>query len=222
MTDYRHIRRQVIDAARWLSSHGYFGGKRNAGGNVSIRIPDADDDLVAITPSGVPYGEIDLEDICIVDRRQSLVSGRRPPSMETGLHLGIYGCRSEVGAVVHTHQPFASVLAVMNRPIGALFDEVTLALGPEVAVVPYAVSGSPELAANVATAAANGCNAYIMQNHGALALGPTMDKALRNAELLEKAAQVVVRALAAGGPVGELPPESTALLNELQQAKDHI
>jgi len=82
------------------------------------------------------------------------------------MHVAIYRTRLDVNAVVHTHQPYGSVLAALNTPIPPLFDEVTLALGDIIEVAPYALSGSPELAANVATLLPNNANAYLIQNHG--------------------------------------------------------
>jgi ribulose-5-phosphate 4-epimerase/fuculose-1-phosphate aldolase len=121
------------------------------------------------------------------------------------MHSVIYQKRPEVNAIVHTHQAYGSVFAVLNMSVPALFDEVSWALGKSVEVISYALSGSRELAANVGAKLSNNANAYVIQNHGILALGKTMDKALLHAELLEKAAQIYYLALSTGKPVTELP-----------------
>ena len=159
------------------------------------------------------------EDICILDFDQNLVSGKRVPSLEASMHLSVYRNRPEVGAVLHTHQHYASVLSVINEPIPPLFDEVSLYLGDPIEVVPYGMSGSPELMANVTAALGNGCNGYILQNHGALCLGRTLEEAATNAELLEKTAKVYYHALCTGKEIGLLPREILDVFQQLRKAK---
>ncbi len=206
MDRYHHYRRDVIKCCQWLCQHGFFGSLLSAGGNVSIKIPEAN--ALVITPSGRPYMDLVPEDICVLDFDLNRIDGHLAPSIETAMHVGIYKTRSDVGAVVHTHQPHASVFALINRPIPALFDEVCLAIGETVDVVPYAFSGTPELVEKVTQTVNNGCNCFVMQNHGALNLGRTLEDAWKNAELLEKTAQVYYQALATGLPINTMP-EST-------------
>ncbi len=214
MDSYGTYQREVLEASLWLWKHGYFGSTRGTGGNVSVRIHGKN--LMAVTPSSVKYNEIGSEDICIVDLSGKLIEGSRVPSMESGMHAAVYRERSDVNAVVHTHQAYGSVFALLNIPIPPLFDEIALVLGESVEVVPYAMSGSAELADNVANRLANNANAYIIQNHGIIALGKSMDKALLAAELLEKAAQTYCLALSTGKPVGELPGPICRLVRTLR------
>jgi L-fuculose-phosphate aldolase len=203
MSKYDDQKAAVLAAARWLSENGYFGGKRGSGGNVSTRGPG--DGRIVITPSGLPYRVMGAADICVIDADRTQIEGNRPPSMEAGMHIAIYQRRPDVGAVVHTHSVFASVLALINRPIPPLLDEVTCEIGPRVKIVPYAISGSPELAQTVAAALDDVNACYIIQNHGALSLGRDLEQALRHAELLEKAAQVYYNALSTGREISTLP-----------------
>jgi L-ribulose-5-phosphate 4-epimerase len=216
MDPYLIYRQDVIDCCRWLCQHGYFGSLLSAGGNVSVRLPD--EPVLVITPSGKPYMDLVPEQICVLDFELNPIAGDLKPSIETGMHAGIYRSRPDVGAVVHTHQPQASVFALINRPIPALFDEVALAIGETVDVVPYAFSGTPELAENVRRTVANGCDCFVLQNHGALNLGRTLDQAWKNAELLEKTAQVYSQALTTGQPVTTLPPETVACVRQLRKS----
>jgi ribulose-5-phosphate 4-epimerase/fuculose-1-phosphate aldolase len=119
---------------------------------------------------------------------------------------------------VHSHQIYGSALALINTPVPALFDEVSLALGPLIDVIPYGLSGSPELASNTAIKLSNKANAYIIQNHGILALGKTMHQALLNAELLEKAAHAYCLALSTGKPVTTLPKSTVDLFIALRNS----
>jgi L-fuculose-phosphate aldolase len=201
---YRQWRKMVLDACMWLSEQGYFGSLRGSGGNVSVRI---DECAMAVTPSGIRYQEMTVDDICIL--RFGLdaieVKSGRHPSMESGMHGMIYQNRPDAGAVVHTHQTYGSVFALTNTAIPALFDEVALSLGPVIEVVPYAFSGSRELADNVASKLSNLANAYIIQNHGIVTLGKTLHEAMLHAELVEKTARIYALALSTGKSIGTLP-----------------
>ena len=135
MGDYDRIRREVLDSSRWLAEHGYL-GQLSSGGNISARVPG--EKSIAITPSGRTYFSLDLNDICIIDFDQNPIEGSLAPSIETGMHIGVYRNRPDVNAVIHTHQPFASTLSVINKPIPALFDEIIVEIGHEVGIVPYA------------------------------------------------------------------------------------
>jgi L-ribulose-5-phosphate 4-epimerase len=215
MDPYLQPRKEVIECCQWLCRHGYFGTLLSAGGNVSVRIPN--EPVLVITPSGKPYMDLVPEEICVLDFDLNPIAGELAPSIETAMHVGIYRNRKDVGAVVHTHQAHASIFALINHPIPALFDEVALSIGETVDVVPYALSGTPELVENVTRTVANGCDCFVMQNHGALNLGKNLDKAWKNAELLEKSAQVYSQALATGKPVTTLPEETLELVRQLRK-----
>ena len=217
MDRYLRYRKEIIACCRWLCQHGYFGSLLSAGGNVSVRV--ADEPVLVITPSGRPYMELAPEEICVVDFELQQIEGTSAPSIETAMHAGIYRSRPDVGAVVHTHQACASIFALINQPIPPLFDEVTLAIGETVDVVPYAFSGTPALVENVKRTVANGCYCFILQNHGALNLGGTLDEAWKNAELLEKTAQAYYHALTTGKPVTPLPPATLERVREMRKTK---
>ena len=204
MSPFDKERKEVLDASLWLSEQGFFGSSRGSGGNASVRLNQK---AIAITPSGVRYQELQPEDICIVamDNSPIDVKAGLKPSIETGMHNVIYQNRPDVNAVVHTHQIYGSVFAVLNMSIPALFDEISWALGQTIDVISYALSGSSELAANVGEKLSNNANAYIIQNHGILALGKTLDQAILHAELLEKVAHVYCLALSTGKPASTLP-----------------
>jgi ribulose-5-phosphate 4-epimerase/fuculose-1-phosphate aldolase len=123
------------------------------------------------------------------------------PSVETGMHISVYKNRPDVNAVIHTHQPYASIFSLILQAIPALFDEQVANLGREVAVVPYGLSGSNDLLTNITKALENQCNAYILQNHGVLVLGLDMMTVSRNTMILEKTAQVYYQALLSGKDV---------------------
>jgi L-ribulose-5-phosphate 4-epimerase len=215
MGSYEEYKKEVLETSLWLSEHGYFGSLRGTGGNISVRI--AEKDLMAVTPSSVKYHEITPDDICIVDLNGAAIEGKRAPSVEAGMHAAVYRERPDVNAVVHTHQIYGSVFALLNQPIPALFDEVSFTLGESVEVAPYALSGSAELVANVTGKLKNNANAYIIQNHGIIALGKNMDKAVLAAELLEKVAHIYYLALSTGKPITTLPDQVRDMAKGLRE-----
>lgn len=150
MGSYDQYKKEVLETSLWLSDHGYFGSLRGTGGNVSVRINDKD--LMAVTPSSVKYHETTPADICIVDLSGTVVEGSRAPSVEAGMHAVVYRERPDVNAIVHTHQIYGSVFALLNQPIPALFDEVSFTLGESVEV---ALTPSPEARSLLPTSQAN-------------------------------------------------------------------
>ena len=217
MEQYLTYKQKIIDCTQWLSGHGYFGAYRGTGGNVSMRIEG--ESAFAITPSTMPYDELTLDDICILDFDQQPIIGEKKPSVEAGFHLAAYKHRPDVNAVIHTHQIYASIFAVLNQPIPPLFDEVSFHIGHVVDVIPYALSGSPDLITNATTKLSNQCHAYLIQNHGALNLGATLERAWLNVELLEKTARIYHGALATGNDVTLLPADIIDLLKEVRKAE---
>ncbi len=168
-----------------------------------MRVPG--EETIAITPSGKGYDKLSPQEICIVDYSGAPVERGPTPSIETGLHLAVYQNRFDIGAVLHTHQVYASIFAVINQPIPPLFDEAVMALGPVIEVVPYALSGSTELVQNVTARLSSGGRCYLLQNHGALVLDTGLEQAYCNVELLEKCARVYYYALATGKKIATIP-----------------
>lgn len=187
-------RQHVVDMCRTMLERGYL---KATEGNVSVRVPGRR--LYAVTPSNYDYDRMRVEDICLVDFDGKHVpddSGAGlAPSIECGMHANIYRERPDVNAIVHTHQPYASALAFLRKPIPALTDEQVRFLGRQVAIVDYAPSGTGFLARNVQKKVAGGDNAFIIANHGIVALGTDPDRAVFNMALLEKVSIAYLMAL---------------------------
>lgn len=215
MGKYDRDKQTIVKCAHWLSKQGYFGCVRGSGGNISVKLNA--NNMMAITPSRHPYQETSPDDICVVDDHLNPIEGNRTPSVEARMHLSIYKNRSDVHAVIHTHPVFASILSIIDQPIPALFDEITFEIGAGVEVVPYAISGSADLAQNVVSKLGNNCFCYILQNHGALSLGMDIDQAWKNAELLEKVAQVYYFALTTGKKITTLPKDAVDQIYQMRK-----
>ena len=192
--EHRLSRQHVVDMCRTMLERGYL---KATEGNVSVRIPGHK--LYAVTPSNYDYDKMRAEDICIVDFDGKHVpdggGAGLAPSIECGMHANIYRERPDVNAIVHTHQPYASALAFLRKPIPALTDEQVRFLGKEVAIIDYAPSGTGFLARNVQKKVASGDNAFIIANHGIVAVGTDPDRAVFTMALLEKVSLAYLLAL---------------------------
>lgn len=203
MSRYKDYKREVLDISRKLSEEGYFGSKSGTAGNVSMLVEG--EEAIAVTPTRMRYDVMRPEDICIVDFDLHAIEGSHKPSIESPMHVAAYKVRRDVNAVIHTHQTYASSISILNLPIPPLFDEVTLAIGHIVDVVPYALSGTRELHEAVASKLANRCHCYLIQNHGAMCVGEDLDTTFTYVELLEKISSVYAHALATGKEITALP-----------------
>jgi glutamate-1-semialdehyde 2,1-aminomutase len=213
--EHRTSRQHVVDMCRTMLQRGYL---KATEGNISVRVPGQR--LYAVTPSNYDYDRMRTEDVCIVDFDGKHVPDGSgvglAPSIECGMHANIYRERHDVNAIVHTHQPYASALAVLRKPIPALSDEQVRFLGKEVAIVDYAPSGTGFLARNVQKKVSSGDNAFILANHGIVALGTDPDRAVFNMALLEKVSIAYLMALTTeSGKVYTIP----AAIREIAFAK---
>jgi len=200
MKDSQAFKQQVLTYSQSLVRAGYLSG---TGGNLSVRITGTD--MMAVTPSNFDYLEMKVDDICVVDFSLAQIEGVHKPSIESGMHAAVYETRADVGCVIHTHQIYASALALIDTPLPALYDEQVRWLGRSVEIIPYAPSGTGFLKKNIAKMVKNNHNAYILKNHGALSLGPTPERAMHNVLLLEKCALTYVLALCTEKEISKIP-----------------
>ena len=163
-------------------------------GNLSIRLGGT----FVMTPTGVNYDLIGERNVCVLDAKGALLDGEGARSSEWPMHCKIYDL-TDAQAVVHTHSPFAVALSTVCEKIPAVHYSVLRLGGPTVRVAPYTTFGSDGLA-DAASAALDGRFAALLQNHGAVAYGATIDEAYDRAVLLEWLAEVYWRARLAGSP----------------------
>ena len=184
------LREDVAAAARRLAEAGLLVG---TAGNVSARAGDR----VAVTASGVVLGDCAPEHVTVLTTAGEVVEGALRPTSELDLHLGVYA-GTPAGAVVHTHAPYSTAVACVLDELPVLHYQ-QLSLGGAVRVAPYATFGTPELAVHVRVAL-EGRQAALMANHGSVAVGADLDRAVEHALLLEWLAALHHRASALGTP----------------------
>ena len=193
-------RAALAAAGRRLAERGLVIG---TSGNLSARHGD----LVAVTPTGGVIGELTAEQMTVIRLEDGeVVDGELAPTSEVPMHLAVYRA-SFANAIAHTH-------ATTSTAIGLIADEIPLVhyamlgLGGAVRVADYACYGTDKLAENV-VAALEFKQAALMRNHGSIAVGATLAKAVDNLELCEWAAETYHQALLASAVTGRAPRELT-------------
>ena len=189
------VREALVEAMRILHDRGLVNLR---GGNASARV-----DLpygvtyIYITPSARPKHRLNPLDIAVMGLDGSVVEGR--PSSEYRLHLAVYRARGDVRAVVHAHNPLTVAVARLglHEKLVEASVEAKFYIGGCVALVGFHEPGTQELA-EAAARALQKCNAAILENHGAVAVGLSRDpveavyEAVDRLEALEDTARIVL------------------------------
>jgi L-fuculose-phosphate aldolase len=196
------LRAALVEAARAMNRLGI---NRGTSGNASIRGGAG----FLVTPSALPYDRMGPGDVVEMTLEGTPVAATRPPSSEWRFHRDLYAARPDIGAVIHTHAPFATTLACLDRAIPAFHYMVAKAGGTDIRCAGYATFGTQALSDHV-VAAMTGRNACLMSHHGMIAVGPTLDAALGLAVEVEQLAEMYWRALQLGQP---------ALLDDAEMAR---
>lgn len=166
-------------------------------GNFSVRDPETG--FIAISPSGMPYPTITPDDVVIVDVDANVVEGIRKPSSETPMHTMIMKSYPEIGAIVHTHSHYSTVVGTIRDYLPPILTEVCCVVGERVPVTRYGLTGTPDIGESILEVMNSESRAVLMKNHGLILFGATLDEALLISEIVEESAKVYVNALAANG-----------------------
>lgn len=151
-------------------------------GNLSVRF----DDGMLITPSGVDYADLSVQDLVRVDALGA-AHGDYAPSSEWHMHLAVYQTRADCGGIVHTHSNAATALACAHREIPAFHYMVAVAGGRKIPCCDYRTFGTQALSEAVVAKMVD-YKACLMANHGLIASGSSVASALSLAEEIESLA----------------------------------
>ena len=180
-------RREIAEVCRRLWERGLIAGPD---GNVSVRL---DEDAILVTPSGLSKADVTPDAVVQIDRSGVASGGKGRPSSEVAVHLRIYARRPDVRAVVHAHPPTATGFAVAGESLPAdVLPELICQMG-DVALVPYGMPGTEELADRCEPHLASH-DALLLANHGAVTVGATLGIAHQRMESLEHTARIVLTA----------------------------
>lgn len=200
-------RKEIIDAGQQIVKSALVIG---TWGNISVRV--ADDELIAITPSGVDYDKLIPENIPILDFEGNLIDGNMKPSIELAMHLEIYKNRPDINAIVHTHSTYCTAMAIARKPIPASCEDLIQIVGGNVRVSEYKLPGTLELG-EAAVEALVDRNAVLLANHGLLAAGKDLKETMKIAYICEKSAHATLLAANIGGAV-ELSKEDCDIMRD--------
>jgi len=209
MTHEQVLRDEIVRIARRLWERGLIAGPD---GNVSCRL---DEQRLLITPSGTSKVDLRPAEIVVVDLDGTVVKGDLRPSSEMRMHLRIYRRRRDVMAVVHAHPPCATAFGVAGEDLTApVLPEVILQMG-RVPLVPYQTPGT-EAVADALEPFLPAHDAFLLANHGATTLGPSLGVAHQRMESLEHAARIIL----AARTLGRVRELTAAEARELDQARE--
>ena len=201
---------EILEAGRRIYQRGLVAAND---GNLSVRVGE---NALWVTPTGVSKGSMTEEMLVKLDLEGNVLMGDRKPSSEVKMHLRIYREDPEVRAVVHAHPPAATAFACAGIPLDKpLLQEGVVQLGT-VPVAPYALPGSQGVADSVAPFCKH-CRAVLLEYHGAVTWGDTMQQAHYRLECLEQTALVALH-LRALGCDRVMPPQLVQDLEELRPA----
>ena len=192
----RSLRQALVEASVDLVRSGL---NQGTAGNISARCGAG----LLITPSGIPPARTDASMIVTMDldRDPTAPTGRGVrPSSEWRLHRDILRDRPDVGAVVHTHSLYATVLATQHRSIPALHYMIAAFGVATIRCTPYVPFGTQALS-DLILEHLGGGHGVLLGNHGMVATGRDLEQAMWRAAELEALAKLYVLASAGGTPI---------------------
>jgi L-fuculose-phosphate aldolase len=203
----RRLRRDLIQFGRLCYERHLLVG---LDGNLSVRLLD---DLVLCTRAGCHKGLLTDEDLLVVDLNGRKVRGRGTPTSELAMHLACYQSRPDIEAVVHAHPPTCIAFTIAGVSMArCTLPEVVLTLGT-IPTLDYETTGTGPLATLVGNAVQHN-DAVMMDRHGAVCVGPSVQDAFCKLETMEHMAKIMRDARSLGG-IQDLPPEEAVHLRRM-------
>lgn len=204
------LKEEIVRTGRKLWQRQYVDGN---GGNISARVSK---DYVICTPTLLSKGDLQVEDLALVDLENRRICGSRPHTSEILLHLEIYKTVAQAKAVIHCHPPYATAHAVAGVvPRGNLVPEQEVFVGP-VALSPYETPGTKAFAQTVRPLARD-YNTILLANHGVVCWADTVTHAEWYVEIVDTYCKTIMIASQLRPDLPEIPPEKLADLLALKQ-----
>jgi len=160
---------------------------KGTSGNASLF--DEENNIILITPSSVDHTTMTEEDIVQLDLKGNIIGGKHKPSSEWRMHLRIITECKHARAVLHTHSPYATAYSVIDEEIPYVLAEMKYWTDGAIPVSPFGPIGSKKLGINAAQTLKDR-STCLLQNHGTIAVGPTLELAYMRAAYIEDAAQI--------------------------------
>ena len=211
-TTWKETKKILLKMAHRSYEEALFAG---TSGNLSVY--DREKETMIITPSSIPYETMEEEDLVLMRLTGEIIEGKHKPCSEWRMHAAVYKERKDVGAVVHTHSPYATSFAVNRESIPVILIEMIPFLGGDVMVADFALPGTEDVGLE-ALKVLKGRNACLMSNHGVLAVGETLEQAHIRAIYVEDAAKIYSLARS-NGDVKEVPEEFVEIMKNRRKGR---
>jgi L-fuculose-phosphate aldolase len=206
-TDWE-ARRDIVATARQVYKAGIVAA---TDGNISHRMMT---DRVMITPTGKSFANLNTDEMSYVDLDGNILNFDHKPSSELPMHLEIYRQRPEINAVIHAHPPFATAFTITGNSLSdPILPEVVMMFG-EIPTAPYATPATQESADSIRHLVKD-YDAILLDHHGAVTCGETLDEAYYKMDKLEHAA----RTMLAANSLGAINPLTEDNIEKLQKFK---
>tara|TARA_B100000745_G_C20143399_1_gene392119 strand:+ start:773 stop:1417 length:645 start_codon:yes stop_codon:yes gene_type:complete len=193
----QQMRQSLIDYCIEMDQRGL---NKGTSGNASIRWQDG----LFITPSGMAYDQLTVEDIVYIDDQGKAPANQRRPSSEWHFHHAILQSRPELNAVLHAHSPKATAVACMERELPPFHYMIAIAGGDSVRCAPYHTFGTPALA-EAAVAALHNRRACLLAHHGIISAGHDIKSAFTVLQEIEHLCSIYLDIIAIE-PIKNLTP----------------
>ncbi len=180
-------------------------------GNISTRF---NFDRIMITPSGKSLANLNPDELAFVDNSGNILDHRNTPSSELPMHRDIYKYRPDINAIIHAHPPYATALTVAGESMSeAVLPEVYVMLG-RIPTASYATPSTEE-SAQVISELIKNHEAILLDHHGAVTCGKTLEEAFFKMEKVEHAAKTLI----AAHSLGKVIPLSEEKIEKLSRVK---
>ena len=197
-TDRAERKRRLCGAFRVFARLGFDHG---VAGHITARDPERPDHFW-VNPWAVPFSKIRVSDLCLVNHAGQIVEGRHAfvNRAAFAIHSRIHAARPDVIACAHAHSVNGVAWATLGRPLEPTTQDACMFFEDHVVYDAYdgVVADLPE-ADRIATAL-GGKKAAILQNHGLLTVGESVDEAAFWFVALERECQIALTAAKAGEP----------------------
>jgi L-fuculose-phosphate aldolase len=195
--DHLPLRQKIVATAQTLIERAAISPAHLC--NISIRVPESD--TMLLTSGGWVTG-MTTDDIALVGFDNTVRAGQLPGGTFeiVEMHSKVYEKRSDIGAIIHTHSPYATSFAIANKPIPCVYEAMArFDMHDGIPVAPYAPRGSKESVANILGVIGPKTRCVLLQNHGILAFGESIEVATLMALIMEEAAHMAILATSLGG-----------------------
>jgi len=197
-----HRKQRLAAAFRLFSKFGFDEG---VAGHITARDPEFPDTLW-VNPFGVHFSQVCVSNLIRCDHHGEVVEGRHPVNRAAfAIHSNVHQARPDAHAAAHSHSTWGRTWSTLGRLLDPITQDVCAFYNDHALYDDFGgVVVDLEEGARVARSLGR-CKAVILQNHGLLTVGQTVDEAAWWYITMERSCQVQLSAEAASARTGAAP-----------------